>query len=97
MNIGNSIKKIRIDQGLSQGDLAERCGISQTSMSQIENGIKRPNPSNLKKICKVLRVPEAILYLYSLDENDVPKEKKEMYHLFYPTLQDMIKKLVVSE
>lgn len=97
MNIGNAIKKIRIEQGLSQGEFAKKCVISQTSISQIENGIKRPNPGSLKKICKVLDVPESILYLYGMEENDVPKHKKELYNLIYPNLEDMIKKLVSSD
>ncbi len=97
MNIGSAIKKARTDKGYSQGDFAEQCGISQTSISQIENGIKKPNPTNLKKICKVLEVPETILYLYGIEESDIPKQKKKLYKLIYPNIQDMIKKLIVEK
>lgn len=97
MNIGSAIKKIRTDQGLSQGEFADKCGISQTSISLIENGVKRPNPGSLKKICKVLNVPESILYLYGLEESDVPKNKRDLYNLIYPNLEDMIKKLVSTD
>ena len=79
MNIGNAIKKIRQEKNLSQGKFADACGISPTSISQIENGITRPNPSNLKKICKVLEVPETIIYLYALEESDIPKKKKQLF------------------
>ena len=55
MNIGRAIKEIRKRKGLSQLDLSEATDISQTSLSQIESGNKRPNPSSLKKICKAHR------------------------------------------
>jgi transcriptional regulator with XRE-family HTH domain len=97
MNIGHSIRKIRVEKGLSQGELAKLCELSPTSMSQIELGIKRPNPSNLKKICSVLEVPEALLYLYCLEKDDVPENKKALYDVVYPGIEDMIKKLVQKD
>jgi transcriptional regulator with XRE-family HTH domain len=94
MNIGQAIKKIRTEQKISQGEFAEKCGLSQTSMSQIESGKKRPSVSNLKKICEVLDIPETILYLYGMEESDVPEQKREVFNLLYPTVEDIIMKLV---
>jgi transcriptional regulator with XRE-family HTH domain len=94
MNIGSAIKKIRTEKNISQGDLAETCGISQTSMSQIERGIKRPNPSNMKKICTALEVPETIIYLYGLEESDIPAKKKKTFKYLYPSIEEMIKKII---
>ena len=65
MNIGNSIRKLRIEKSLSQGELSKKCGLSQNSLSQIELGNKYPSSKNLKKICKILEIPESILFLYS--------------------------------
>lgn len=94
MNIGNGIKNIRKIRGISQGELAEIVKISPSSLSQIENGVKRPTAKNLKKICDALRVPEALIQLYTLDESDVPESKKEIYRLFFPTIKEMMEKII---
>ncbi|MFN0033394.1 MAG: helix-turn-helix domain-containing protein [Flavobacteriales bacterium] len=96
MNIGLAIKKIRTEKGISQGDFAKACEVSQTAISQIENSVRRPNKSTLEKICKGLEVPETILYLYALEESDIPEGKKQVYELLYPSIKGMIEKLVTS-
>lgn len=97
MNIGAAIKKIRLEKEISQGDLSKTCEISQTSFSQIENGIKRPSTNTLNKICKALDVPETIIYLYALEESDIPKSKKAVFKVVFPAVEEMIKKLVVED
>ena len=52
MNIGKVIKELRKERGFSQIELANICNLTQTSLSQIETGAKRPTSKNLKKICK---------------------------------------------
>ena len=37
-HIGDNIKRIRKAAGLSQQDLAERCGISKSQLSRLESG-----------------------------------------------------------
>jgi transcriptional regulator with XRE-family HTH domain len=93
MNVGASIKEFRIQKNLSQIAFSKKCGISQTSISQIENGIKRPNTGSLKKICKVLEIPEIMLYLNGLEESDIPEGKKDIYKVFSPVIKDLIKKV----
>lgn len=43
MDIGTKIKNLRNDQGMSQKDLGEKSGLSQTYISAIESG-KKLNP-----------------------------------------------------
>ena len=76
MDIGTSIRNLRIKKSISQGELAKKCELSQNSISQIELGNKRPSPKNLKKICEILEISESILYLYSIDEKDVPEDNR---------------------
>jgi transcriptional regulator with XRE-family HTH domain len=95
MNIGKSIKELRTKKGYNQKDFAALCNISQTAISQIENGVSQPSKTTLKTICKQLEVPETILYLYGMDESDIPENKKELYAILYPAIHDMIGKLVV--
>ncbi|HKC68311.1 MAG TPA: helix-turn-helix transcriptional regulator [Bacteroidia bacterium] len=96
MNIGTAIKKIRTGKSLTQGDLSKMTIISQTSISQIEQGIKRPSPKNLQKICKALQVPETIVYFYGLEVSDIPVEKKQVYNFVYPAIEELIKKLIID-
>lgn len=96
MNIGTAIKKIRLEKKLSQGELAKAIEISQTSLSQIEKGLKRPSSKTLDKICKIFDVPETIIHLYALEESDIPKSKKELYKALYPSLEVMLKQFFLE-
>jgi transcriptional regulator with XRE-family HTH domain len=51
----DKLKDLRIDQGLSQRALAQRAGLSQTSIWKIERG-GGANPATLKKLADVLGV-----------------------------------------
>ena len=50
MNIGKAIKGLRKEKGIAQNDFAKGCGISQTSISLIENGAKKPSAQTLNRI-----------------------------------------------
>jgi transcriptional regulator with XRE-family HTH domain len=51
----DKLKELRIDEGLSQRALAQRAGLSQTSIWKIEQG-GGANPATLKKLADVLGV-----------------------------------------
>jgi transcriptional regulator with XRE-family HTH domain len=93
MNIGVTINRLRKEQKLSQSELAAAADITQTSLSQIENGLNRPNQKTLDAICKKLGVPEPLLYILSLEPDDVPEEKKMIFDTLYPLIKDMMVKL----
>lgn len=95
MNIGNAIKQIRTDKNISQAKLAELTGISPTSLSQIENGIKSPSTKNRNKICSALLIPEALIYFYGLEKSDVNVKNKKTYDIVYPAIMDMVRKLLL--
>lgn len=59
--LGENIKKIRIEKGLTQKELADKVGISGAFMSLIEKGANNPSDENLIKISDVLNVPIDIL------------------------------------
>lgn len=60
--IGQRIRRLRSDRGLSQDDLAQRIGRSQTYISQIEQGsIARPALASLVPLARALGVPLASL------------------------------------
>ena len=45
--IGDRLKKLRVEKGLSQKELAVSLGTSQGYISDIEKGIKKPGADNL--------------------------------------------------
>lgn len=94
MNVGLGIKKIRREKNISQGSLAILVGISQTSLYQIEKGKKQPSQKTFQTICNKLEVAEIVVYMAALEKVDVPEKNKELYSLLYPTVEEMIKRIV---
>lgn len=45
MAFGKAIKQERIKKGITQEELAERCGLDRTYISRIERGYKNPTLS----------------------------------------------------
>jgi len=93
MEIGKVIKRIRIQRGLSQSELAKLCDLRQTSLSQIESGITNPHESTLDIISEKLGVPKPVFYLLSLKEADVPPEKKDEFHTVFPIIELLFNRL----
>lgn len=89
MNVGKAIKTIRKQLEVSQSELSERCGVSQTSLSQIESGVKHPSPKTIKLICEALGIPEPLIYIVGIDDADVPKDRKEVYEKLFPKIKEL--------
>lgn len=60
MEIGRKLKNLRIQQGLTQEELAGRCELSKGFISQLENDLTSPSISTLMDILLVLgtNIPE---------------------------------------
>lgn len=56
MNIADTIRQSREARGLTQEDLAERCGVSRQAVSKWEVGASVPTPENLKTLGEILEV-----------------------------------------
>lgn len=52
LSIGEKIKRVRTNKGLSQQDFAEATGLSRTYISDLENNRKSPSVKTLEKIAK---------------------------------------------
>lgn len=90
MDLGTIIKNTRKQQRQTQNEFAESCGISQTYLSQIENNAKEPNLSTLKEISKNLEIPLPILFFLSLNEEDIPEEKRKAFEIVTPSVKSLI-------
>ena len=97
MNVGLAIKAIRKKLSITQYELAERCELSQTSLSQIETGVKRPSQRTITKVCSVLDIPESVIYIVAMQEVDVPASKKGVYDLVYPSIKSLALQMVSAE
>ena len=56
MKIGEKIKKIRIEKGLTQDDVAKRSYLSPVTVNRIENGHQVPTRPTIKCIADALGV-----------------------------------------
>lgn len=54
--LGDKIKKLRNDKGMSQAEFAKAIGISRSYLSEIENGKKNPATATLNKIIKAFKL-----------------------------------------
>lgn len=60
------MKRIRCLRNMSQGDLAEKCGMNRVQVSHYECGQRAPGVDRLVDICKALEVSAD--YLIGLTE-----------------------------
>lgn len=54
MDVGKNIQRLREQRGISQKELAEKSGLSQSMLSQIEKGTKNPSLQAGKYIAETL-------------------------------------------
>ena len=63
-NIGNKIKELRAELGMTQAQLAELVGVARVSIVSIENGRFIPTIETALRISRALNVPiENIFWL----------------------------------
>jgi transcriptional regulator with XRE-family HTH domain len=71
-DIGVFIKDLRQNAQISLRQLAERAGVSNPYLSQIERGLRKPSAEVLQQIASALRVSTPVMYLRAglLDSKD---------------------------
>lgn len=74
--LNRALKLLRTFHQLSQTELAQRLGISNSYLSEIESGNKRPGLDLLEKYSSLFKIPVSSILLFSenLNENR-PSEK----------------------
>ena len=72
MTIGEVVRTLRVSAGLKQTDLAERAGVSTSSISLVEAGRREPTIKWLRSIAPALGMSAAVLFAaaLALDEGD---------------------------
>ena len=56
MRFGSRVRKIRVNQGLSQEQLADRAGLHRTYIGMVERAEKNLSLNSIEKIAKALGV-----------------------------------------
>jgi len=91
LNLGQKIKYVRELRNLSQGELAEACGISAPYASEIESGKKRPSVKTLEKIAIALKTDS----WFFMDDKAVTFE--ELAHISDIKLPDDVMTFLTKE
>jgi transcriptional regulator with XRE-family HTH domain len=97
MNIGYAIRTAREELNLSQEELADMAKVTQTTISSIERGKKRPHPGTLANIAKALKTPEVLLHIMGMEKKDCPKSKQGLYDKLFPSVQASILQIVKAK
>lgn len=69
--LGLRIRDLRRAQGLSQEDLADKCGVHRTFMGTVERGESNLSFSNIFKVASTLGISLSALF-EGVDQNVVP-------------------------
>lgn len=96
MNLGKAIKLLLEKRELSQKDLAKRTSLSETSISLLMKGRTQPRKETLEIIANALDVKPEFLVLLSINKDDVPEDKRELYDIVWPQLETTFMKLFVK-
>ena len=77
-DIGSFIKAQREAAQVSVRQLAEKAGVSNPYLSQIERGLRKPSAVVLNQIAKALRVSAEVLYVHAgILEPSEPSEVRD--------------------
>jgi Predicted transcriptional regulators len=71
MDIGAKIKQIRLQRGLTQEELADRCELTKGYISQLENDVASPSISTLIDILNILGITPAAFFTTDAEEKIV--------------------------
>ena len=54
--LGDNIRRIRLEKGMTQGDLCQKLDVDRAYMSNIESGKKNPTLSTIERIANSLDI-----------------------------------------
>lgn len=80
--LGNRIRKYREMCGLSQKELADKIGVSNSRVSNWEQGINRPDADIIAEICRSLNVSPSDLLGVHLSPDDWSEQEKKVIQAY---------------
>lgn len=88
MDIGKAIKTLRKSRDMTQKQLADRIGCSETNLIFMETGRSFPRMEKIESICRELNIPQSYLLVFSLTKEDIPEGKQGLYETRVQLLRD---------
>lgn len=88
MDIGQAIKTLRLQRGMTQAQLAARCGMTVNGISLLEVGKSFPPKNTVERLCQVFGLPTSYLLMASIEEKDLPEEKRVLYRTMLEPLRN---------
>ena len=80
--IGTKIRKYRELKGISQKELANLIGVSNSRISNWENGINRPDADILAELCKALSVSPSELLGVRLSTDELSEQERKIIQAY---------------
>lgn len=77
--MGEALRLLRIFNGYKSAELAKKLELSQSYVSELENGKKQPTMEVLDKYAKVFEMKKSTLMLFaeSLEDEEIKNDKKQ--------------------
>ena len=76
MNVGERIRQLRENLGLSNRQLAKKAGLSQPVMNRIENGNRKADIETIEKICDALEI--TLTDFFNVNDQEMSPEYLEL-------------------
>ncbi len=97
MSLSRALSLLLKKRGISQKELAERSGISPTSISLIMKDHTQPRQDTINALADALDVRPEFLSFLSIKREDVPADRREYYDFFWPQMEETFLKIFVKE
>lgn len=94
IEIGQRIRSYRLQNGLNQEELAEKCGLHPTYIGQVERGEKNATLESVSKITNGLSLPLSKLFENMSNETDDENYPAEAYDLMLSLPTDEQEKMI---
>lgn len=88
MNIGQAIRALRQKRNMTQSKLAAHVGMSVNAISSWELGKSNPPKESVALICNAFHVPVSYLMLSTIEEKDIPEDKRVLYRALLEPLKN---------
>ena len=95
--IGMKIKILRISNGMRQDDLAEKLGLSKSSVSGWETGASEPSIHYVDRLCEVFHTTPNYLLGRGIDETiKLDEKEKRMLTVFKEQMPEKIRDVMLT-
>ena len=80
--IGSRIRKYREERGMSQTKLAQLIGVSNSRVSNWEQGVNRPDADILADICRALEVSPSVMLDVRLSTEEFTEHERKVIEAY---------------